>query len=96
MDILKSIANKAEVLGGQVYGTELEKKVRAATTPENWPAPQSALYEIAQATYDYNGYREVMPLVWSRLTTSNDWRIVFKVLVLIEALLKHGSERVVS
>src|ERR1700753_2410116 len=37
-----------------------------------------------------------MPLVWSRLTTSNDWRIVYKVLVLIDALLKHGSERVVS
>jgi len=96
MEYLKAIQSRAEVGLGQVYGTELEKKVRAATSPENWPAPQSALYEIAQATFDYNGYREIMPLVWSRLTQSNNWRIVFKCLVLIEALLKHGSERVVS
>ena len=36
-----------------------------------------------------------MPLVWERLKSSN-WRIVFKVLVLLDALLKHGSERCVS
>ena len=79
----------------KVGGTDLERKVKQATTSENWPAPQSSLYEIAQATYDYNGYREVMPLVWERLKSGN-WRIVFKCLVLLEALLKHGSERVVS
>jgi epsin len=79
----------------KVGGTDLERKVKMATTGENWPAPQSSLYEIAQATFDYNGYREVMPLVWERLKSGN-WRIVFKVLVLLDALLKHGSERCVS
>ena len=87
--------SRAEVELDKVGGTELERKVKQATTGENWPAPQSSLYEIAQATYDYNGYREVMPLVWERLKSGN-WRIVFKCLVLLEALLKHGSERVVS
>ena len=86
---------RAEVELDKVGGTDLERKVKFATTGENWPAPQSSLYEIAQATYDYNGYREVMPLVWERLKSGN-WRIVFKCLVLLEALLKHGSERVVS
>jgi hypothetical protein len=36
----------------QVGGTELEKRVRTATSNEHYPTPLSQLQDIAEATHD--------------------------------------------
>ena len=36
----------------QLRGTELEKKVKEATSNENWGAPNSLLREIARSSFD--------------------------------------------
>ena len=70
MNLLNSVRNKVDLL----RGTDLEKKVKEATSNENWGAPSTLMYEIAQATYDYAGYREVVPLLFKRL--GEDGRLV--------------------
>ncbi len=44
--------NKAITLVDQVGGTELEKRVRTATSNEHYPTPLSQLQDIAEATHD--------------------------------------------
>jgi epsin len=81
----------------RMVGTDLEKKVKEATSDENWGAPSSLMAEIARATHDYEGYKEVMNMLWKRLTAdSKQWRVVFKSEVLVEYLLRNGSERAVQ
>jgi len=46
--MLNQLKNKIDL----VRGTELEKKVKEATSNENWGAPSSLLNEIARATFD--------------------------------------------
>jgi len=91
--LLDSIASKID----QARGTDLEKKVKAATSPENWHASSTVKNEIASATYDYASYREVMPIIWKRLNESTkNWAIVNKTVALLEHLVRCGSERVVD
>jgi len=71
--------------------------VKEATSDENWGASSTLKAEIAQATFHYDGYNEVMPLIWQRMNeTGRNWRIVFKSLELLEDLLRNGSERVIQ
>ncbi len=51
-NISKTIKSKASNLVDQVGGTEIEKKVKAATSNEHHPTPNSQLQEIAQLTHD--------------------------------------------
>lgn len=44
--------NKAVNLADTVGGTDLEKKVKGATSNEHYPTPLSQLQDIAQATHD--------------------------------------------
>ena len=78
-------------------GTDLEKKVKEATSNENWGTSNTTLREIAKGTFDYDGYREIMPLIWQRLDErGTNWRIVFKTITLLETCVKYGSERVID
>jgi len=96
-DALKQIKNKAVNLADTVGGTDLEKKVKAATSNEHYPTPLSQLQDIANATHDYTGFREIMPLVWKRINESPQyWRIIYKTLVLLRELIRFGSERVID
>ena len=65
----------------QLTGTDLEKKVKQATSPDPTEHATSILKnEIADATHDYTGFREVMNLLWKRLLDSGkNWVVVTKV-----------------
>jgi len=81
----------------QTRGSELERKVKEATSSENWAASRTIKDEIAKATYDYSGYKEVMETLWKRMAEpSKNWQTIFKSLDLLEFLLKNGSDRVIS
>ncbi len=72
-------------------GTELEKKVKEATSLDNWGASSTLKEEISKATYDYEGYREVMKVLWMRMSESGkNWKVVFKSLELLDYMLRNG------
>jgi len=51
--------------------------------------------EIADLTYNVVAYAEIMPIIWRRLEdTGRNWRHVYKSLVLLDYLVRTGSERV--
>ncbi|CEO94370.1 ENTH domain-containing protein [Plasmodiophora brassicae] len=94
---VNSIVNKVRDQIEQYRGSEIEKKVKEATSSANWGVTGQVKEDIARATYDYTGYSEVMGILWKRMGESGkNWRMVFKSLDLLEYLLKRGSERVVS
>ena len=51
--------------------------------------------EIADLTYDGVAFSEIMPMIWKRLNDQGkNWRHVYKALVLLEYLMKTGSEHI--
>merc|ERR1719326_1699027 len=78
-------------------GSELERKLKEATSNENWGCPNSLLAEIGQATWSPDDYRTVMSCVWSTMgEPPKYWRRILKALNLLEYLLKSGSERCID
>lgn len=78
--------------------TELESKVREATNNEPWGCPTTLMQEIANATYNYQGLNEIMPMIYKRFTekSAEEWRQIYKGLQLLEFLIKNGAERVID
>ncbi|KAI8078964.1 uncharacterized protein B0P05DRAFT_541882 [Gilbertella persicaria] len=76
----------------------MEAKVHEATNNEPWGASSTLLQEIAQGTYNYQYFNEIMPTIYRRFTEkeSKQWRQIYKALVLLEYLIKNGSERVID
>ena len=53
--------------------------------------------EIADLTYNVVAFSEIMQMVWKRLNDhGKNWRHVYKALVLLEYLIKTGSEKVIK
>lgn len=78
--------------------TEMEAKVHEATNNEAWGASSTLMQEIAQGTFNYQYFNEIMPTLYKRFTEkeASQWRQIYKALVLLEYLVKNGSERVVD
>ena len=78
--------------------TEVEIKVREATSDEAWGPHGSLMQEIAQYTLTYEHYSEVMGMLWKRMFQENkeNWRNVYKSLLLLNHLIKNGSEKCVT
>lgn len=78
--------------------TEMEAKVREATNNEPWGALLTLMHEIAAGTYNYREREEIMGMIFRRFTekASNEWRQIYKLLQLLEYLVKHGLERLVD
>merc|ERR1739842_64770 len=82
--------------------TEVEAKVREATNEEAWGPTGPQMQELAQATFYYEQFPEVMGMLWKRMLQSFQednraaWRRTYKSLLLLNYLVKNGSERVVT
>ncbi|KAI9007471.1 hypothetical protein CLU79DRAFT_712102 [Phycomyces nitens] len=76
----------------------MEAKVHEATNNEAWGASSTLMQEIAQGTFNYQYFNEIMPALYKRFTEkeAKQWRQIYKALVLLEYLVKNGSERVVD
>ncbi|KAI8143719.1 hypothetical protein BJV82DRAFT_514240 [Fennellomyces sp. T-0311] len=76
----------------------MEAKVHEATNNEAWGASSTLMQEIAQGTYNYQYFNEIMPTLYKRFTEkeARQWRQIYKALVLLEYLIKNGSERVID
>ncbi|KAI6187592.1 ENTH domain-containing protein [Aphelenchoides besseyi] len=102
---VQSTLNSYEVrkFGDKVQGyvlnfTEVELKVREATNEDPWGPTGPQQQEIAQLTFQYDAFPEIMSMLWKRMLQDNRvaWRRVYKSLILLNGLLKSGSERVIS
>jgi len=73
--------------------SELEQKVREATSNDPWGPHGTLLQQLAHTT---NGSESdlvsIMSTLWKRMADVKYWRHVYKSLVVLEYLLKSGSE----
>uniref|UniRef100_A0A8D8JDZ5 Clathrin interactor 1 n=4 Tax=Culex pipiens TaxID=7175 RepID=A0A8D8JDZ5_CULPI len=78
--------------------TEIEGKVREATNDEAWGPTGPLMQELAHATFTYEHFPEVMSMLWKRMLQDNktNWRRTYKSLLLLNYLVRNGSERVVT
>jgi len=79
--------------------TETEAKVREATNDDPWGPSGQQMQEIAACTFTYEAFPEVMGMLWKRMLHDNNkqnWRRIYKSLLLLDYLIKNGSERVVT
>ncbi|KAJ3518180.1 hypothetical protein NLJ89_g14 [Agrocybe chaxingu] len=93
---IKSMYNQAKNVVLNV--SEMEAKVREATNDDPWGASSTLMQEIAQGTFHFQYFNEIMPSIYSRFMEkeARQWRQIYKALQLLEYLIKHGSERVVD
>ncbi|KAF9429384.1 Epsin-3, clathrin recruitment and traffic between the Golgi and endosome [Entomortierella beljakovae] len=93
------IRNALEKVTAKVMNyTEMEQKVREATSNDPWGASGTLKQELAQATHNFQYFNEIMPAIFKRFAEKEprEWRQIYKSLVLLEYLVTHGSERVVD
>lgn len=77
--------------------TDAEVKVREATSNDPWGPSSTIMTELAEYTFHVQAYSLVMGMLWKRLNDhGKNWRHVYKSLVLLEYLVKNGSQRVVQ
>ena len=78
--------------------TETEAKVREASNDDPWGPSGAQMQEIASFTFTYEQFPEVMGMLWKRMLQDNrtNWRRTYKSLLLLDYLIKNGSERVVT
>ncbi|XP_071959449.1 uncharacterized protein [Antedon mediterranea] len=72
-----------------------EVKVREATSNDPWGPSSSILSEIAELTENVVLFTEIMAMLWKRMNDhGKNWRHVYKALIVLEYIIKKGSERV--
>ncbi|KAN0059961.1 hypothetical protein ACQY0O_007934 [Thecaphora frezii] len=76
--------------------SEVQVKVRDATSNDPWGPSGTQMNELAQLSYNQNDFVEMMEILDKRLNDKGkNWRHVFKSLTLLDYLLHAGSENVV-
>ena len=72
--------------------------MREATNDDPWGPSGQQMQEISSCTFAYEAFPEVMGMLWKRMLHDDrtNWRRIYKSLLLLDYLLKNGSERVVT
>jgi len=80
-----------------LFASGIEKKVKDATGDRSWGPSGTEMKEIAESTFDYESFKKIMPILWKRLNeSSKHWKRVYKTLLLLDYLIRSGSQRVVE
>ncbi|XP_062575834.1 epsin-2-like isoform X1 [Saccostrea cucullata] len=75
--------------------SEAQVKVREATSNDPWGPSSTLMGEIADLTYNVVAFTEIMQMIWKRLNDhGKNWRHVYKSLVVLDYIIKTGSEKV--
>lgn len=72
--------------------------MREATNNEPWGAPTTLMGQIASGTYNYREREEIIGFIFRRFTekAANEWRQIYKLLQLLDYLIKNGLERIID
>ncbi|CEP11295.1 hypothetical protein [Parasitella parasitica] len=88
--VVRSIKNYAKGF------SDVQIKVREATSNDTWGPSGSLMNEIAQLTFNEQDFIEIMDMIDRRLNDKGkNWRHVFKALLVLDYCLHVGSENVV-
>lgn len=69
--------------------------MREATSNDPWGPSSTLMAEVADLTYNVVAFSEIMQMIWKRTNDhGKNWRHVYKALLLLEYLIKTGSEKV--
>lgn len=75
--------------------SDAQVKVREATSNDPWGPSSTLMSEVADLTYNVVAFTEIMQMIWKRLNDDGkNWRHVYKSLVLLDYIIKTGSEKV--
>ena len=75
--------------------SDIEVKVREATSNDPWGPSSSLMGDIADATYNVSAFSSIMSMLWKRLNDhGKNWRHVYKSLTVLDYIIKTGSDRV--
>ncbi|XP_067613316.1 epsin-1 isoform X3 [Eurosta solidaginis] len=75
--------------------SDAQVKVREATSNDPWGPSATIMAEIADLTYNVVAFSEIMQMIWKRLNDhGKNWRHVYKALILLDYLIKTGTEKV--
>lgn len=75
--------------------SDAQVKVREATSNDPWGPSTALMSEIADLTHNPLSFTEIMSMLWKRLNDhGKNWRHVYKSLVLLDYLIKCGSDKV--
>eukprot|EP00126_Sphaerothecum_destruens_P001655 Sdes_comp15065_c0_seq1m3848 len=74
----------------------VEVAVREATNSETWGPSGTQMAELAKWSYSYVDFQELMGMLWKRMLEEKQWRHIYKSLLVLDYLLKNGSERVLE
>ncbi|KAF8932169.1 hypothetical protein BGZ52_010844 [Haplosporangium bisporale] len=76
--------------------TDVQAKVRTATSNDPWGPSGTQMNELARATFGQQEFLEIMEILDKRMNDKGkNWRHVFKALTVLDYLLHVGSENVV-
>ncbi|TFK83247.1 ENTH-domain-containing protein [Polyporus arcularius HHB13444] len=76
--------------------SDVQAKVREATSNDPWGPSGTQMNELAQLSYNQDHFVEIMEMLDKRLNDKGkNWRHVFKSLTVLDYLLHAGSENVV-
>ncbi|KAF9175660.1 hypothetical protein BGX21_005617 [Mortierella sp. AD011] len=77
--------------------TDMQAKVREATSNDPWGPSGTQMNVLANATYNQQEFLEIMEILDKRMNDKGkNWRHVFKALTVLDYLLHVGSENVVK
>eukprot|EP00933_Yihiella_yeosuensis_P042804 TRINITY_DN3746_c9_g1_i1.p1 TRINITY_DN3746_c9_g1~~TRINITY_DN3746_c9_g1_i1.p1 ORF type:complete len:585 (-),score=148.85 TRINITY_DN3746_c9_g1_i1:66-1727(-) len=75
--------------------TPFEKNLREATSNRKWGCPNSVLLELAADAQSYKYRQKIMQRTWENLQGNQEkWRRILKTLIMVEYLLKNGTEQI--
>ncbi|CAL1528970.1 unnamed protein product [Lymnaea stagnalis] len=75
--------------------SDAQVKVREATSNDPWGPSSTLMSEIADLTYNVVAFTEIMQMIWKRLNDDGkNWRHVYKSMVVLDYIIKTGSEKV--
>jgi epsin len=99
--LFNTITRNKEIITGVVTGaSETIKLVVTTTNNEQWGPTGPQMRQIAELTFNYADCTQIMETVWERLETdinfAANWRIIYKSLLLLDYIIRNGSERVVN
>ncbi|KAG5517913.1 hypothetical protein PMAC_000368 [Pneumocystis sp. 'macacae'] len=77
--------------------SDVQNKVRSATSNDPWGPSGADMNEIARMTFDPHSFAEVMDMLDRRMNDKGkNWRHVFKALTVLDYCLHSGSENTVK
>jgi len=100
---LELFTRKGEELKDRIFNApEIASLVRQATNNEHWGPAGTLMAQIADASEQFQNCQIIMSTLWERFSEKptlgfgSNWRNMYKALLLLDYLIKNGSERIVN